>query len=417
MPRPLATQQPLLGRYPVPLALVILLVQVALGVLLFATFQEWVPETLEAGDAWGGYLLGAYGGSRFLFEGPAGALSDRIERRLGLLLGFVLMLPAVGFMMFVRQEAFFLLFAAMLGFGTAFLWPATYAIAADLYPPEQRGRVIGFLNVAQLLGFGIGALSGAFLVGLGSIWQFVLAAAAVGSAFVAALVGIPDYRGGGLFSRVVAEDRPPLRSILSWRLVALSGIILGATVALAMAVPAIRPYGDDQLGVSFATLTIALIPAIIGGAAFFVPAGAISDRYGRWPPFFAGQLLVVSGLVAISFTQTLVLASVLALVVFAGNVLTVPAWNAAVMDLAPESHRGTLIGLSVALSGLGLALGPALGGFVVGEWGAPAAFRVAAVIAAVTASSVAVYGRSTPARPPAAVTVRVAEIPGGPGTP
>lgn len=388
-----------MGRYPYPLALAIFLVQVALGILLFATFQQWVPGELGAGDAWGGYLLGAYGGARFLFETPTGAISDRIERRLGLLLGFALMLPAIGLMSFVRNEQLFLPLAAQLGFATAFLWPASYAIAADLYEPDRRGKVIGFLNLAQLLGFGAGALAGAFMVESGDVPQFAVAFVAVSLAFAAAVGGIPNYRGDRLFARVHTPARPSVRSILSFRLAALSVIILGASIALAMIVPAIRPYGQYQLDVSFARLTVALIPAVIGGAALYIPAGHLADRYGRWKPLFAGQALTVAGLLVIAGTGELWVAVPAAMVVFAGNVLTVPAWNAAVMDLAPESHRGTLIGLSVALSGLGLAIGPALGGFVVGRWDAPAAFRVAAALAAVTALAIVLYARHYGARP------------------
>lgn len=390
---------PILGKYPYPLALAIFLVQVAIGILLFATFQEWVPNALKTSDAWGGYLLAAYGAARFVFETPTGAISDRIERRFGLLAGFVLMIPAIGLMTFVRNEYAFLVFAAQLGFATAFLWPAAYAISADLYPPDRRGKVIGFLNLAQLLGFGVGALAGAFLVTGDGWWQFAVALTAVVLAFIAALGGIPAYRGGRILMPPSDDVRPSLRSIASPRLAFLSGIILSASIGLAMVVPVIRPYGANVLEVSFTTLTIALIPAIAVGVLLFVPAGDVADRYGRWRPFFAGQILIMAGLLVLAGTETLWVAVLAAMVVFAGNVLTVPAWNAAIMDLAPESHRGTLIGLSVALSGLGLAVGPAFGGFISGQWGAPAAFRAAAVVCAFTSLAIVAYARRYPGRP------------------
>ena len=94
-----------MDRYPYPLALSIFLVQVALGTLLFATFQEWAPAALGVGDGWGGYLLAAYGGARFLFEAPTGAISNRVERRLGLLIGYALMLPAIGLMAISRRRS------------------------------------------------------------------------------------------------------------------------------------------------------------------------------------------------------------------------------------------------------------------------------------------------------------------------
>ena len=379
--------------YPYGLAATIFLGQVALGIVLFATFQEWVPKELGAGDGWGGYLLAMYGAARFASEGPTGAIADRVERRVGILLGFALMLPAIGLMAAVQNERAFLAFAAQLGFATAFLWPATYAMSADLYPAERRGKVIGFLNLAQLFGFGVGALGGAFLVKGESWWQFAVAGGAVALAFCSALVALPRYRHAALES-LAGTDRPRLGSILSSRLVVLAGIVVSASIGLAMVVPAIRPYGENDLDVSFERLTVALIPAIAVGVLCYLPAGHLADRYGRWRPFFGGELLIVSGLLICAATTSLLVAAVGAAILFAGNVLTVPALNAAVMDLAPESHRGTLIGLMVALSGLGLATGPALGGAITAGWGATTTFRVAAVICAGTALAILAYARA-----------------------
>jgi len=377
--------------YPLALGLSIALVQVALGIVLFASFQEWVPRELDAGDAWGGYLLAMYGGARFVFETPAGALSDRIERRLGLLLGFALMVPALTLMAIVQDRHAFLVFAGMLGLATAFLWPAAYALSADLFEPGQRGRVVGFLNLAQLLGFGAGALIGVALVEFAGAFQFVVAAAAVSLAAGAAVRGIPNYRGGKLFRFLPPMPRERLRTVVSPRLVGLSAVVLGSSVGLAMVVPAIRPFGANELDVSFARLTLALLPAILVSAALYVPSGHLADRVGYWRLIIAGQVVVAAGLLACAETNSLLVAAVAATVVVSGNVLTVPALNAAVMDLAPESHRGALIGLMVALSGLGLALGPALGGYLAGESGAPAAFRAGAVVCVLTAVGGTLY--------------------------
>ena len=45
-----------------------------------------------------------------------------------------------------------------------------------------------------------------------------------------------------------------------------------------------------------------------------------------------------------------------------GYALAVPAWNALTLDRIPHEARGTLLGLVAALQGVGLALGPSVGG-------------------------------------------------------
>lgn len=87
----------------------------------------------------------------------------------------------------------FLFSAALLGAGTAFIWPASYAMSADIYPPERRGKVVGFLNVFQLLGFGGGALIGAVLVERYAAIMFVVAATSIGSAALVTFTLVPRY--------------------------------------------------------------------------------------------------------------------------------------------------------------------------------------------------------------------------------
>src|SRR5690606_20331316 len=81
----------------------------------------------------------------------------------------------------------------VLGGGTAFIWPAVYAITADVYPGERRGKVIGFLNVGQLAGFGLGALAGALLIERYPDVVFGIAIAAVAAAALPVAFGVPRY--------------------------------------------------------------------------------------------------------------------------------------------------------------------------------------------------------------------------------
>lgn len=380
-------------RYPVPLVAAMFLTQVALGLILFATFQDYVPRELGVSNAWPGYLVAAYGAGRFLFETPTGAISDRIERKFALISGLLLMLPAVALMGLISDPFAFLIGAGLLGLGTSFLWPATYAIAGDLYPADKRGGVIGFLNVGQLLGFGVGSLGGSQVIEKVTWEQFAVAFVAIALAAVTAMVGIPRYRAGQL-QREAEEGRPTLKEVMSLRLILLALIVLATSTSLSMAVPAIRPFGTEELGVEFSTLTLALVPAIGVGVILYVPAGMLADRIGRSIPFLAGIGLMSTGLFWAASADTLWFAMIGAMFVVAGQVMFVPSSHAAVLDLAPETHRGVLIGLNVALTGLGLTIGPAISGPIVEAAGAPVAFRVAAFTGIGTAVALFAYSRA-----------------------
>ncbi|MFN0093371.1 MAG: MFS transporter [Dehalococcoidia bacterium] len=390
--RDLTASLPGFARFPIPLVATVFLVQIGLGLILFAVFQEYVPNELGASDAWPGYLIGAYGLARFVVETPAGGFGDKHERALAMLIGFTLMTPAIAVMAAVDSRFAFLGAAVLLGLGTGFLWPTSYAITADLYDQDRRGTVVALLNIAQLFGFGTGALAGALLVERAPVIVFIVALVAIAAAFATTARAIPPYRTRRLFGRPASvARRPSLSRAITPQLTFLAVLILLANCGLTVVFPAIRPLGEDQIGVSFATLTIALLPAVAIGAMAYVPAGRLTDRMGRTIPFFAGQALLVAGLLVIAETQSLAVGAAAATVAFVGNVITVPAMNAAVMDLAPIEHRGALIGISVALTGLGLALGPAAGGIITEEWGPGAAFQVAAVVSGITALAIVLY--------------------------
>ena len=78
--------------------------------------------------------------------------------------------------------------------------------------------------------------------------------------------------------------------------------------------------------------------------------------------------------------------------IFCGYVFAIPALSAGMMDLAAPSHRGTLIGLMVALSGLGFAIGPAISGVIVDAFDAPRAFQAGSIAATISAIAVVLYG-------------------------
>lgn len=387
-------------RVAASLGAVIFLLQVALGIMLFPIFQDHVPRALHAGDAWGGILLATYGLARFASETPTGAISDRIERKLDLLIGLTLFIPAVALMAIVDTRWVYLPGAALLGLGTAFFWPATYAISADLFAESLRGKVVGFLNVCQLLGFGLGALIGAFLVAHHAQILMTIGVAVVACAAIPAIAGVPRYRLA--HHHEDAPRRPPLRQVWSPQMAVLCILVLLATASPTLIIPAIRPFGIDHLGVSFTTVTVALIPGVILGGALYIPAGHLADRAGRMVPFVIGEALVVAGMFTVAEADAVVVAATGGALIFCGYVFSVPAFISATMDLVPESHRGTLIGLTVALTGLGLAIGPGVGGALVATIDAPATFAVGGVVSGATCLAVLAYAwryRGTTAAP------------------
>ena len=89
-------------------------------------------------------LFGSFGVTLLAVSVPMGAVSDAIGRKLPLVAGALGLAAATG--LFAISDSLPWLFAARLCQGAAdgVTWVAGFALIADLYGPEERGRVMGY---------------------------------------------------------------------------------------------------------------------------------------------------------------------------------------------------------------------------------------------------------------------------------
>ncbi len=149
----------------VPFILVCVLLDVLGFGLVIPVLPSLVGEFVGSRDAqayWYGLLSAIYGVMQFCCAPLLGALSDRYGRRpvmlfaiAGLGLDFLLMAmsPSLGW----------LLFARIVGGGTAANFSVASAYIADVTPPEGRGKAMGMIGAAFGIGFIIGPVVGGLL--------------------------------------------------------------------------------------------------------------------------------------------------------------------------------------------------------------------------------------------------------------
>src|SRR5262245_19073309 len=116
-----------------------------------------------------GLLFASFGVTLFAISVPMGAYSDRIGRRLPLVGGLVALAAASVLFAFAPSMAW--LFAARLvqGGADAVTWVVGFALIADLYTAEERGRVMGLVVSGSTLGFMTGPTLGGWLYETGGI--------------------------------------------------------------------------------------------------------------------------------------------------------------------------------------------------------------------------------------------------------
>src|SRR3954468_8921644 len=186
--------------------------------------------------------------------------------------------------------------------------------------------------------------------------------------------------------------------VLGALMLALILVGLDATI-LNVALPTLAA----DLGASTAQLQWTVDAFVLALAGLLLPAGAVADRLGRRPVLVAGIAVFTLGSLAAAYsgTATWLIATRAVMGVGAAVIMTVPL---AVLPslFAPDERPKAIASITVAL-GLGLPLGPIVGGWLLQQvwWGA--VFLINVPLGVLAAVAVAVLLPATRAADPAPI--------------
>ncbi|MCA9942966.1 MAG: MFS transporter [Ardenticatenaceae bacterium] len=261
-----------------------------------------VPNTLT--------LLG-----RALAAYPIGWLFDKVGRRLGLTIGFVLALFGAAVTVWAVLNSSFIGFcagAALMGMGRGGSDQGRY-VAAEVQTADRRAKVIGLIVFAGT----IGAVGGPALVGpsvkLAEAWGFLGDAGPYLAALGLYALGLltifvflrPDPKQ---VSQVLEAENPaedtdvtvrPLTQIFSQPavLLAVAAMAIGQLVMALIMV--ITPLHMDHNNHSTESVSLVIMAHTLGMFGLSSITGWLIDRYGRIPLIVAGAaLLIISGILA-----------------------------------------------------------------------------------------------------------------------
>ena len=281
------------------------------------------------------------------------------------------------------------LLRAMVGFGCAGIFVTTESWLSAKAPPSERGRVFSIYMVGTFLALALGQL----LIARADI-EAAAPFNAIVALFAVALVMVTAARAEQ--PRVSAAPVLPYGALARAAPIAVvgsasSGLVGGAFYAL---VPA---WMQDQ-GTTRTTIALFMLVAVLGGFAFQIPVGRLSDRFDR---------RIVLALLSLGFALTALvmvllphpLPTILPAAALLGGFMSTlyPVCVAHAHDCMPADRVVAVSERLILVSGIGSVLGPLIGASLKAHFEIDGVFYFMAAAALLLAGLAGFSGLTTPA--------------------
>lgn len=335
------------------------LVLPVLPFVLTLALGEAAPATISRHT---GLLTGAYMLALFLFSPVWGYVSDRVGRRMVILLGLAGFIGAM--LWFALGRGLISVYAAraFAGVFAAAVLPVVFAWVSDVRPPHALARAFAWLSAASALGFLFGPALSGWLASSESVagaealaLPFYAAAAIGGGAWFAVYLWLPDSPMRRGENSPPQPDQPQLPGLLALSLLVMFGI--GSfEVGLTLQGQQVLNLRPREIGWMFAECSLVMILVQVFALA------PLLRHFGSgllMPAFLA----MAAGVALLPFATTypLLIAGV-GMVAGASGVL-IPAL-AYLVSLAAGTRQGMALGKQTAAASLGQAAGSAVAGWL-----------------------------------------------------
>jgi MFS family permease len=334
---------------------------------------------LGAGGLQVGIIIASFNLARTLFNPLAGRLSDRWGRKPFIAAGLLLYaLVSVLYVMANRVEALMLV-RFLHGFTSVLVGPVAMALAADIAPPHRLGRYMGTLNMAVMLGLGVGPMLGGIIRDF-----FGMAAAfyAMGGLALLTFAGVAAFLPGSDRSATSVSPKPPatFKNLLSHRV--FQGIFL---LRFFVAAGQGSVYTFLPLLALGLKLTSTQVGIILGVNIFLIAllqrvCGDLADRINPVHMIIGGTLISGLAVIGMPFVDGFNPVLLLNILMGIGNGITMPAGFVITGQLGKELGMGSVMGVTDAGWSLGMIASPILSGIIMDTLGLGSIFLTGGIL-------------------------------------
>ncbi len=321
-------------------------------------------------------LMGAFRNVVYtLMTLTVGYLLDRFER-IRIYFSFMIIgVVVVALFGVMTQVALLIVWSSLLGLVSAAFWVTASTLTANISPPDRLSQSMGRYNLSWILGFVVGPTAGGFISGAYGFQALFLCLASVITVSVAVI-----------FLRIKPAITLSNRNDSK-------GFNLTPLRGLGLAYLTLIPF-TCILGIYMAIMPgylklVGLTPALVGllltmtngvrGIGFFNAERFIA--WGTQRSVSLASLLLFMGMLVFSFaSSTLEYALPLVLYGIAAGIMT-PLMLDYIAKRCDKRSLGAAMGLHEGVYGVGMCLGPMVGGAIAEIWGPPLLYRLLAGLA------------------------------------
>jgi MFS family permease len=143
----------------------------------------------------------------------------------------------------------------------------------------------------------------------------------------------------------------------------LPGMVLQTTAA-GMLVPILPHFATKNLGLTYSQYSFVLMTGGVSAVIGLIPMGKFADKWGRKWFLVLGFGIFAIVLYSLAYSRTFYISLLWAMVLGISYSAVLPAWKALLSHFVPNEQQGMGWGIFSSVEGIGVILGPVLGGWI-----------------------------------------------------
>jgi MFS family permease len=329
-----------------------------------------------------GEALGIYGLTQGLLQIPFGLLSDRIGRKVMIVLGLILF--AVGSAVAAASTSIGGVIIGRALQGSGAVGSVILALVADLTAEDNRTKAMALVGITIGASFMIALVAGpivATFIGVAGIFWLMVGLAAVGIAITQFLVPSPRR----VRVHRDAETVPGMIGAVlrNTQLLRLDFGIFSLHAMLTASFLVVPGLLSGTLGVATYDQWWVYLPVLVVSVAVMVPAIIVAEKHRRMKGVFVAAVAALAlsqAMLYVGAHNLFVLLAAL-IVFFSAFDVMEASLPSLITKAAPPDAKGTATGLYSSSQFLGIFVGGAGGGFVHQHAGSAGVFALTALLA------------------------------------